>query len=247
MGLLRKMLRPARVGKKLVKTAFKTQINNAKGSIGESKVIAKLNPRFFGKVEHRLINNLMLVDENGKSHQIDHVEIRQNGIFCIETKNYSGWIFGSESQAMWTQTLRREKHQFPNPIKQNNAHIYHLNRVLNGKYKINPVVVMVQNNASRVGVPYVVNLRYLRSYLSSFSDGTKYSIKEMDGIYQTLLRAARSDVTKEEHIESIRRTQEDIQNRICPRCGSALVLREGKYGKFYGCSNYPKCNFTAKP
>jgi len=30
----------------------------------------------------------------------------------------------------------------------------------------------------------------------------------------------------------------------CPLCGNALVLRNGKYGEFLGCSNYPKCKYT---
>lgn len=30
----------------------------------------------------------------------------------------------------------------------------------------------------------------------------------------------------------------------CPRCGGELVQRTGKYGKFWGCSNYPKCKYT---
>ena len=30
----------------------------------------------------------------------------------------------------------------------------------------------------------------------------------------------------------------------CPKCGELLVEREGKYGKFIGCSNYPKCKYT---
>jgi len=30
----------------------------------------------------------------------------------------------------------------------------------------------------------------------------------------------------------------------CPRCGGTIVKREGKFGRFYGCSNYPKCRFT---
>ena len=30
---------------------------------------------------------------------------------------------------------------------------------------------------------------------------------------------------------------------ICPKCNGKLVIREGKYGKFYGCSNYPKCKY----
>lgn len=32
----------------------------------------------------------------------------------------------------------------------------------------------------------------------------------------------------------------------CPRCGGELVLRNGKYGPFYGCSNYPECRYTKK-
>ncbi len=30
----------------------------------------------------------------------------------------------------------------------------------------------------------------------------------------------------------------------CPKCDSALILKEGRYGKFIACSNYPKCKFT---
>ena len=29
----------------------------------------------------------------------------------------------------------------------------------------------------------------------------------------------------------------------CPECGSPLVIRSGKYGKFVGCSNYPSCKY----
>jgi len=31
---------------------------------------------------------------------------------------------------------------------------------------------------------------------------------------------------------------------VCPKCGGKLVLRKGKYGKFLGCSKYPKCKYT---
>lgn len=30
----------------------------------------------------------------------------------------------------------------------------------------------------------------------------------------------------------------------CPKCGSALVIRAGKFGKFLACSTFPKCKFT---
>lgn len=31
---------------------------------------------------------------------------------------------------------------------------------------------------------------------------------------------------------------------VCPECGGKLIMRDGKYGKFIGCSNFPKCRYT---
>ena len=44
-------------------------------------------------------------------------------------------------------------------------------------------------------------------------------------------------------------TNAETDERVCPRCGSALVLRSARRGpkagsNFYGCSAYPKCRFT---
>jgi len=33
-------------------------------------------------------------------------------------------------------------------------------------------------------------------------------------------------------------------DKICPQCGHPLVIRWGKFGKFYACSNFPHCRFT---
>lgn len=35
-------------------------------------------------------------------------------------------------------------------------------------------------------------------------------------------------------------------SEACPECGSVLYIREGKYGEFLGCSNYPNCTFAKK-
>lgn len=40
-------------------------------------------------------------------------------------------------------------------------------------------------------------------------------------------------------------TIEKIEQRhICKKCGADMILKNGKYGHFYGCSNYPKCKYT---
>lgn len=221
-------------------------VKKGKGKYGEMQVNAKLNPLFFGKCEHRQFNNYLIVDDNGKSHQIDHIEIRSNGIFCIETKNFSGWIYGNENSQYWTQTIYRKKSQFLNPIKQNKSHIYHLNQILNNKYKINSLIVLTQNNADKVDIPYVINLDDLSTYLKNFNDETNYSLQEMDEIYRILETARETNISTRQHVKNIKTTQAELKKNICPRCGGALTERDGKYGVFYGCSNFPKCKFTMK-
>ena len=232
--------------KLLVRTVTKPIRVKVRGKAGERKVNAKLNPLFASRDSHRQINNLIIVDKNGKSHQIDHVEIRENGIFCIETKNYIGWIFGDENSEKWTQTLYNgEKHQFYNPIKQNQVHCYHIQKILGPKYVVNSIVVMANDNADKIKAKGVVNLSKFRKYLILYDNGVHLSQEEMDYVYNKLLAAA-SDMTDKEHVQNIKKTQSDIKHNICPRCGAKLVLRRSENGKFYGCSNYPRCKFIKK-
>ena len=34
-----------------------------------------------------------------------------------------------------------------------------------------------------------------------------------------------------------------VEGRQCPECGGDLAYKQGRYGKFIGCSNYPKCKY----
>lgn len=75
--------------------------------------------------EQYIINDLIL-SIDGSTSQIDHIVINSRGVFVIETKNYSGEIYGSENQREWTQVLAygNVKNKLYNPIKQNLTHIY---------------------------------------------------------------------------------------------------------------------------
>ena len=68
-------------------------------------------------------------------------------------------------------------------------------------------------------------------------------------IYNKLMAANVPDKeARKQHVQNVRRNQSRsdiaVANGKCPRCGGNLVLRNGKYGQFYGCSNYPKCKYT---
>ena len=229
--------------KKIVKGVTQPIINNHRGKVGEKKVDKQLNPLLFGRVEHRQINDLFLIDKFGKSHQIDHIEIRENGIFCIETKNYIGVLSGNVNDNEWCKNLYNgKKEYFANPLKQNRAHINQISNVLGQRYKINSLVVMAGNNADTLNIPNVINLDDLKEYLKKYNDGTHYSSTEMDYIYNKIMSAG-ADITHREHVKNIKKTQKDIARGICPRCGGKLVEVQGQYGVFIGCSNFPKCRF----
>ncbi|MEK6744729.1 MAG: type I DNA topoisomerase [Nitrospirota bacterium] len=37
---------------------------------------------------------------------------------------------------------------------------------------------------------------------------------------------------------------EETTNELCPKCGSGMVIKRGKFGKFLACSRYPECKHT---
>lgn len=61
-----------------------------------------------------------------------------------------------------------------------------------------------------------------------------------------------SYLNKIEHQKKVKIIQDKIKNNLlnyypeqkCPECGSKMVLKFGKYGPFFGCSNYPGCDAT---
>jgi len=52
-------------------------------------------------------------------------------------------------------------------------------------------------------------------------------------------KATMSVVTEEHQHNEVSNTNGEIPK--CDLCGADMVLRIGRYGKFYGCTNYPKC------
>ena len=75
-----------------------------------------------------LFNNVTLTTANGTT-PIDHILIIPSGIFVIETKHYSHWIFGTPEQKEWTQVHFKMKNRFLNPLKQNQGHINALKKL----------------------------------------------------------------------------------------------------------------------
>jgi len=49
----------------------------------------------------------------------------------------------------------------------------------------------------------------------------------------------------EEKTETVQKTNMDEEtSEICPECKSPIVIKYGRFGKFYACSKYPECKYT---
>ncbi|MDE6871298.1 MAG: NERD domain-containing protein [Bacteroidales bacterium] len=228
------------------------------GKAGERHVARKLSwlPK-----EYIVLNDIMLKTRYGTT-QIDHVIVSPYGIFVIETKNYKGWIFGHENSEEWKQSLlgkkrmwgwSSEKHQFRNPIRQNQAHTRAIKRLLSeiGDFRIIPIVVFSDSADLRITAPnhVVVNWSSLRSAIKQFDvpcvpDQYIWSI-----VGKITSANIVEEKIRENHAYTVQQAQQRkrqmVANGICSQCCSALVERDGKYGRFLGCSNYPRCKFTS--
>ena len=156
---------------------------STRGKRGENKVGWVIGETI--ENEQYVINDLILVNE-GKSSQIDHIVINPRGIFVIETKNYSGEIYGSESQREWTQVLAygNVKNKLYNPLKQNATHVYNVKKIV-GKLPVYSLVVFVQNNTYHIDASGVIPLSALRTTLQSGE--TVLTVKQMQTAYHLLL------------------------------------------------------------
>ena len=220
-----------------------------KGYVGESKVISKINSLVSENGEYKTFHDVILQTPDG-STQIDHILISPYGIFVIETKNLTGWIFGSADQKTWTQTIYRNKFKFQNPLHQNFKHVRAVQSLLNADTKkIFSIVVFVGNSNFRTVMPdNVVKLRDLVAHLKSYAQ--QILSNESVEKYSEMLRDAALNVsiTQRGHVRNIK---QNMTNPICPRCGKPMVLRTARKGreggpKFWGCSGYPACKATKK-
>lgn len=88
---------------------------------GEARV-SRVVQDLFRAPNYHLMNHVTLRLPDGTT-QVDHVLVSRFGVFVIETKEYSGWIFANARSATWTQVLFRAKFKFQNPIFQNARHL----------------------------------------------------------------------------------------------------------------------------
>lgn len=172
--------------------------------------------RFLETEGTKFLFNCYLPKEDGGTTEIDALAIHSTGIFVFESKNYSGWIFGKESEKMWVQTLpvgkeKSQKEYFLNPVLQNKLHIRCLKRVLGKDVPVYSVIVFSERcTLKKVDVwsrdVHVVNRDEVRESVTRILDERKnvLSQEEIALLYQRIYPYTQvSEQEKEEHVKRI--------------------------------------------
>ncbi|MCO1765383.1 Nuclease-related domain protein [Pseudomonas aeruginosa] len=180
---------------------------------------------------YRRLHNVTLNTPDG-STQIDHVFLSPYGTFVLETKNMSGWIFGSEKQVHWTQKLYKRTFKSQNPLRQNYKHL----KTLEAPLGVNPehsqsVIPLVGGSTFNTEVPANVTqgigfLQHIKSFQQMI-----FSEAEVNVALQALQtrRSAPTLAPHREHVQNLKRRNDLTADQQCPKkCGerSAASHRE---------------------
>ena len=192
------------------------------GKYGEYLIYKKLR-NFETNLGAKFLFNVYIPKENGETTEIDVLMICSKGIFVFESKNYSGWIFGNESQRNWTQVLpkgrgRSNKEKFFNPIMQNCGHIKHLKSLVGDDIPMRSIIAFSERCTLKEITVTSTDVSVINRYSVAQVVTTLFNkypnaldTEKIDNIYNILYPFSQVDeLAKQQHIQN-------IKNNITPQ------------------------------
>lgn len=194
--------------------------SNVTGWLGETFTEFELMiVKLFGR-DGKMLRNVYIPKEDGTYSEIDVLYITKKGIFVLESKNYSGWIFGDAYSKNWTACLsKNQKNQFYNPIKQNETHIKWLKKYVNDSRARFFSIIVFSDRCELKKVPQlsdvpVINRRRLYSVMKNIWDSNP-DIFSNDDVIEIWLKlndqAHQDDSVKKQHIENIKGSSSTVK------------------------------------
>lgn len=175
-----------------------------RGVIGELQV--QLFLAMIPSQEYEKTNGVILPSGRG-STEIDHLVFSQQGIFVIETKNRSGWIYGNQYDAQWTQTFKNgRKYKFQNPLRQNYKHTETVAELLNVPNKhVHSLVAFSGKAKLKTELPEnVLTYKQIPNYIKSFHERVFSSSEVQAFVNRIEEKRHRGIFAKLHHIWSLR-------------------------------------------
>ena len=110
--------------------------------------------------------------------------------------------------------------------------------------KFHPTEMGIQTNDKlQEGFSSIINVEYtakMEEDLDEIAENNKDNIKVLREFYDEF------EPMVEDAFKTMEKVEAEKTGEICPECGNELVIRNGRYGKFTACSNYPECKYIKK-
>ena len=150
-----------------------------------------------------------------------------------------------------TQNIYGHKYKLRNPLWQNQGHVKAIARLIGNSGDVPIYSIVAFSRQAKIKVDRALPVMYWWSVVPYIKRHKEVHISEnrVEEIFNTLLSANVADKSaRKQHVTNVKQNQSRrdiaVANGKCPRCGGNLVPRNGSYGRFYGCSNYPRCRYT---
>ncbi len=87
---------------------------------------------------------------------------------------------------------------------------------------------------------HLINVKYtaaMEEDLDEIADGKEVWYEVLDSFYKEFAPSV------SEALEKVEKKKPEETGEACPTCGHPLVIRNGRYGSFVACSNFPTCKY----
>ena len=230
-----------------------------KGSFGEylTKYYSQL------VLDGLIIHDVLIDGEDGYTSQLDLVIVGLKGVYVVEVKFFEdARIYGDGKRSKWYYYRGGKKFDIYSPLKQNKKHIKYIKEFLKdfGEVPCFSVLAILcddvkvtdlNDDKENPDTVVITGLLALEKAIQKLTVNKPIVFDETKKkeIYDYIVNNQhKGKDARQEHKENVKAFKNSMDKqadeKICPFCKTELVLRKGKYGEFYGCSNYPKCRYT---
>ena len=157
------------------------------GRIGQFRIRRALSQR-----SPDVLHDFIIPGAYGGLAKIDHAILTAGGILCIQTKHFSGIVFGGEDEPQWTNVDGVHRRRFLNPLIQNEGRARALRKVVPDVPVDNLVIFTGAVEFTSPPAKNVIHVSQLESYVAKHVFGPS-KIKDWHAVWLTVQSAVLRD------------------------------------------------------
>jgi hypothetical protein len=162
-------------------------VNWVTGRIGQLRIRRALSQR-----SPDVLHDFIIPGAYGGLARIDHAILTAGGILCIQTKHFSGIVFGGENEPQWTNVDGVHRRRFLNPLIQNEGRARALRKVVPDVPVDNLVIFTGSVEFTSPPAKNVIHVSQLESYVAKHVFGPS-KIKDWQAVWLTVQSAILRD------------------------------------------------------